>query len=324
MLGPAEGHLAVIGADVGGEHGVIFLADLEDALAGLDVERDGQSRLAAPAAANQQQVAVAAEAERVDRPLGERQYADEMIVGRSVEQHLPVPADRHQRRPRARGHGHNGSRPRLGNERLGGQILGHGRSAGRLAQGRGIELELELGLGLDRGRGARGLERTTLDPLADHFDLGVGNLGRVGRHLGLFLVADHAQERAAFRIPRLDDLARSAALQGGSVVVKIQPSLGLVRIVASSAAAAEDSHDMICVSDLSFSLALASSARRAATSGSPQRKRASPISLGCMGWSCSGEWPRQWPGNAVVSRWLMARCQMADGRLEDGREQDGR
>ena len=92
----AERDLAVIGADVGGEHGVVLLADLEDPLAGLHVERDGQARLPAAAAADQQQIAVAAEPEHVDRALGEGQHADEVVVGRPVEQHLLVSADGHQ------------------------------------------------------------------------------------------------------------------------------------------------------------------------------------------------------------------------------------
>ena len=62
---PAEGDQAVVGADVGGEHGVVFLADLEDALARLHVPDDRQARLPAPAAAGQQQVAVAAELQDV-------------------------------------------------------------------------------------------------------------------------------------------------------------------------------------------------------------------------------------------------------------------
>ena len=126
----------MIGADVGGQHGVVFLADLEDALAGLDVEGDRQPRLPAAAAAGQQQVAVAAELEHVDRPLGERKHADQVVIGRPVEQHLLVPADGDERGPGARGHGHDRARPGLGNERLGREVLGHGRRAGRLAQGR--------------------------------------------------------------------------------------------------------------------------------------------------------------------------------------------
>ena len=93
----------MVGADVGGEDGVVFLADLEDALAGLDVPDDRQARLAAAAAAGEEQVAVAAELQDVDRPLGERQDADQAVRVGVVEQHLLLPADGDERGPGAGG-----------------------------------------------------------------------------------------------------------------------------------------------------------------------------------------------------------------------------
>ena len=115
----AERDLAVVGADVGRQHDVVFLADLEDARALLDVPGDRQPRLAAAPAAGQEQVAVAAELQDVDQPLGERQDADQVVVGRPVEQHLLVPGDRDQRRPGARRHRHDGAGLGLRHERLG-------------------------------------------------------------------------------------------------------------------------------------------------------------------------------------------------------------
>ncbi len=53
LAGATQGDLPVVGADIGGQHGVVFLAHLEDALARLDVERDGQTGLSAPATACQ-------------------------------------------------------------------------------------------------------------------------------------------------------------------------------------------------------------------------------------------------------------------------------
>ena len=51
----AERDHPVVGADVGGEDDVVFLADLERPLARLHVPDDGQARLTASAAAGQQQ-----------------------------------------------------------------------------------------------------------------------------------------------------------------------------------------------------------------------------------------------------------------------------
>ncbi len=179
-----------------------------------------------------------------------------MAVGRAVEQHLPVPAHGDQGGPRAGCHGHNRTGPGLGNERFGRQVFGHGRNTGRLPQGRRVKLEFKLRLGLDRSGGARGLECTALDPFADHIDLGVGNLGRAGRHLGLFLVGNHAQERAALGVARLDDLARSASLQRRPIAIEVQPSLGLVGVVAGAAATAEDPRHVIRVGDLLLGLGI--------------------------------------------------------------------
>ena len=237
----------MVGADVGGEHGVVFLADLEDALARLHVEGDGQARLPAAAAAGQQQVAVAAELEHVDRALGERQDADQVVVGRPVEQHLLVPADRPPAGPR----GWRPSprwRPAWPAATNGSvdEVLGHRRRARRLAQRRRVELELELRLGL---RPPPSLPEFSSAPPSIHLrisvDLGVGDLGRVGRHLRLFLVRDHAQERAAVGIARLDDLARAAALHRRAVVVEVQAPLLLVGVVAGAAPAAEDRRDVV-------------------------------------------------------------------------------
>ena len=250
LAGPAEGDLAVVGADVGRQDDVVFLADLEDARPLLDVPGDRDPGLAAAAAAGQQQVAVAAELEDVDRPFGKRQHADQVVIGRPVEQHLLVPGDRDQRRPGARRHRHDRAGLGLGDERLGRQVLGHRRRARRLAQRGGVELELELRLGLGRRHAAGVLERTPFDPLADQLDLGVGDLGRVGRHLGLFLVRDHQEERAVVGIARLDHLARAASLHRRAVVVEVQAPLLLVGVVARAAAAAKDGRHVVLVGDL--------------------------------------------------------------------------
>ena len=57
-----------------------------------------------------------------------------------------------------------------------------------LPSGAGSSLNSNFGLALADGHAAGGLERPAFDPLADQLDLGVGDLGRVRRHLRLFLV----------------------------------------------------------------------------------------------------------------------------------------
>ena len=107
-----------------------------------------------------------------------------------VEQDLLLPADRDERGPRA---GWPWRRSPLGRALTttgsGGRFSGIAGGPGRLAHRRGVELELDLRLGLDRDLAAGGLEGPRLDPLLDHLELGVGELGRFGRHVRLVLCA---------------------------------------------------------------------------------------------------------------------------------------
>ena len=138
----------MVGADVGGEHGVVFLADLEDPLPCLDVPGDRDSRLTATAAAGQQQVAVAAELEDMDRALGEGQHADQVAVGRPVKKHLLVPADRDQRCPRARRPWRRRRWAWPGDERLGRRFSGMAGVPAGLPSAAGSSLNSNFGLAL--------------------------------------------------------------------------------------------------------------------------------------------------------------------------------
>ena len=92
----------MVGADVGGEDGVGLVADLDDALAGLDVPDDDLARLAAAAAAGEQQAAVAAELQDVgSSPRGTAGRRGGRSVSRVVEQDLLLPGDGDERGPRA-------------------------------------------------------------------------------------------------------------------------------------------------------------------------------------------------------------------------------
>ena len=72
---PAEGDLRLIGADVGGEHGVALIADFKDALAGLHAPDNGAPRFGPAAATGKQQAAVAAEFQNVGNPFRKGKHA---------------------------------------------------------------------------------------------------------------------------------------------------------------------------------------------------------------------------------------------------------
>ncbi len=181
------------------------------------------------------------------------------------------------------------------------EVLGHRRRAGRLAHRRRVELELKLRLGLGRHHAARVFERTPLDPLADQLDLGVGDLGRVGRHLGLFLVRDHQEERAVVGIARLDHLARAAPLHGRAVVVEVQAPLLLVGVVARAATAAEDGRHVVLVGDLR--LGRVGGEPRPTTA--PGQRRAGPIRAAA----------RSFDRMVIVSLYGSVRCAAATATL---------
>jgi hypothetical protein len=85
LAGSTQCHLTVIGANVSGQDRVVFLANLENALAALDVKGHSQARLAAAAASYKEQVAIAAESQNVDRSLGEGKDAHEMMIRGPIE-----------------------------------------------------------------------------------------------------------------------------------------------------------------------------------------------------------------------------------------------
>ena len=80
-----------------------LVADFDDLLAGLHVPNDDLTRLPAAPAAGEQQPAIAAEFEHMRRAVIERQYAEQLKRVAVVEQHLLLPANSDQRRPRAGG-----------------------------------------------------------------------------------------------------------------------------------------------------------------------------------------------------------------------------
>ena len=118
----AQGDLRLIGADVGGQDG--SRSRRRPSMMRSPVvtfQTDDLARLAAAAAAGQEQAAVAAELQHVRHAFRERQHAEQLQRVGVVEQHLLLPADGDQRRPRVAGQGGHGVGP-------GGRTTGSSRS----------------------------------------------------------------------------------------------------------------------------------------------------------------------------------------------------
>ena len=173
----------------------------------IDRRQPARCRLAA---AGQQQLAGAAEAERVGNALGKRQHAGQFGGIGIVEDDLPLPGDGHQRRPGTGCQRRDRGRTRRVDDRLAEDALGHDRRSFR-PRGAGGHRQVHRRL-LDLGLRAGVLQGPAGDPLPEGFDLVGGELVAVGRHVRLVLVRDQAKEVGAVRIAGRDRLAAGAAL----------------------------------------------------------------------------------------------------------------
>ena len=281
-------------------------------VARLDVPDDGQSRLAAAPAAGQQQVAVAAELEDVDRPLGEREHADQVVVGRAIEEHLLVPGDRHQRGPGAGRQRHHGAGLACGARTARwSDPRGMAGAPGRLAHARtGSSLNSNFGFALTIAT----LPEFSSAPPSIHLritvNLGVGDLRRLGGHLRLFCVGDDQEQRAVLGVARLDHLARAAPLHAVAVVVEVEAALRLSGLWQRPASAAEDPAHVV----LEGHLLLGRHRRRRPTGAGrhddeqarQDERRAVCIELRSHGWRFF-----------IVRDAVIDRLSMADTHLED-------
>ena len=245
----AERDLTMVGRDVGRHQLVELLADLGDALAGLDVPDDGVAELAAAAAAHDQERAVGAELQRTRITFGVRQDAGELMAVGIVEQDLLLAGDGEERGPRTGRHrGHRGGAGRH-DDRLEQDVLRTGHGTLRLARTAG-EGKVDLGLIGGLGHAALGLEQAAGDPLGKERQV-LGVEGRAfRRHEGFFLLGAARPETAAGRIAGVDDRAAAAAVHQAGVAGQFEAALLLVRVMAREALVLEQRTDVVVVGQL--------------------------------------------------------------------------
>ena len=245
----AEGDLAMVGRDVGRHQLVELLADLGDALAGLDVPDDGVAELAAATAPQDQERAVGAELQRTRVTFGVRQDAGELVAVGVVKEDLLLAGDGEERGPRAGRH--RGDRRGAGrhDDRLEEDVLRTGHGTGRLTGTTG-EGKIDLGLIGGLGHAALGLKQAAGDPLGEERQV-LGVEGRAfRRHEGLFLLGAARPETATGRIAGVDDRAAAAAVHETGIARQFEATLLLVRIVAREALVLEERTDVVVVSQL--------------------------------------------------------------------------
>ncbi len=122
---PAESDRCHVGHHVGGEHGVVFAAKRHTLTAALDVPSDHAAGLATASAPGNEQLAVAAERERLNEAALKRQYAKQLERLGVVKQRLFLAGDRDDRRPRVGGKRRGAARALGVDDRLQQQMLRH-------------------------------------------------------------------------------------------------------------------------------------------------------------------------------------------------------
>ena len=204
LLRPPKRHEPLVGAYVGGEHHVEFVAERADAAAAFHVPDHDPAALGPDSAAGDHEAATAAEPDHVRPPLGERKHAGEFERVGAVEQDLLLAACGDQRRPRARrerGAGVDGRGVHQGFERQAcGQRL-HSRTLGRRRHHRHVDL-----LRGD-GHAPLGLEHAAVDPGLQHLSLCLRDRRRVRGHRRFVVVVGNAKEMARRGVARRDHFA---------------------------------------------------------------------------------------------------------------------
>ena len=232
LLGAAERHEPLVGADVGGEHRVEVVAHGAEPPAGLHVPDGHAAALPSHAPAGDHQAPAAAEPHHVGTAFGEGEHTREVERVGAEEKHLLLAAGRHERRPGARRQRRAGIRGGGTDGRLEREPPGQRRHR-RPHAGRRCPRHLHL---LRRhGDAALGLEHAAVDPGLEHRPLRLRDRRRVGGHLRLVVVVGNAKESAPRRVARRDHLARAAAPHDAGEARDIEPGGLLVGVVARTA-----------------------------------------------------------------------------------------
>ena len=247
LLRPPKRHEPLVGAYVGGEYHVEFVAQRADAAAVCQVPNRYFTALGPDAAAGDHEAASTAEADHVRPALRERKHACEFKRVGAVEQDLLLAAYGDQRRPRARrerGAGVDGRGVHQGFERQAcGQRL-HSRTLGRRRHHRHVDL-----LRGD-GHAPLGLEHAAVDPGLQHLSLCLRDRRRVRGHRRFVVVVGNAKEMAGRGVARRDHFARAAAPHDRGIARDVQSAGFLVGVVAGAAPLPEHGQGVVDKRDL--------------------------------------------------------------------------
>ena len=232
------------------EHGVVFIADGGDALAALDIPEHHPARLGTVTTGGEQELARPGELHLRRLAFGEGENANQVEVGRVVEEHLLLPRHGEQRRPGTGGKPVDGVAARGVERRLDGEFPRHRRRALRFA-GRGdFQGEINRGPRGGNGLGTRCLEQPARDPFLEHRQFLLWKRRLVRWHVRLLGMRQHLDELAGIGIARHEEHAGATALERCGVSSEIEVAFLLVRVVTLGAMRLNQRQDVIRVGDL--------------------------------------------------------------------------
>ena len=248
LIRTAERDELMIRRNIRRQHRIRLIPHTAHAVARRDIPQHHRAGLPAQPAACEQQLCIAREAQHIRVALRESEHAQRLHRLRVVKEDLPLPADRHQRGPRARRHRHHRAIAARLHKRLQRQIPRHRRRAIRARERDDRRGHIIL---LRRSRLARRiLQRKPRDPALQQRHLPVIQLVPFRRHLRLLRLRAHLIHQRTVRVPRLHRRPTLTARQRALIRREIQPRLLLIRVVAIRADIAENRRDVIGIRHL--------------------------------------------------------------------------
>ena len=205
----------MIGADVGGEDCVKFVAYLRDSGSGGNIPKSNLAALGGLTAADQQDAPALAELHDLRLAFEKRNHSEQPKRLRVVQKDLMLASDRHDRRPGTAGQRADRARPHAAHKRLQHQVMRNWRRAAGLLPSGGGKGQIDFWL-LGNDRLARGsFDRAAGNPPLDDVQVLVGKFVLLRRHRRIFLMRHDAIQKAAVGVAGIDHLAVVAAIDRG-------------------------------------------------------------------------------------------------------------
>src|SRR5579872_2106228 len=211
--GAAQRNDGLIWTDVGGKHRVVFLAEGHQLFSGNDVPNDNSSGFRALATDSNEKLGVVAEFQIHRLALAEWKNSQQFVRFSMKKKDLLLTGNSHNRRPGTGSQTQERSNAGSMDDAFEGQALRHRGWPLGLTQVLWFERQVKTRFH-HRNRFASGtLEQAPKNPLFEHLQFFVRELGTIRRHKGFLCVRECLPKFAPVHVARSDDSAGTAPLQ---------------------------------------------------------------------------------------------------------------